>query len=665
MYGQRGCTLAILFLSSTGAVALGQTNPCQTTQPVSTLGSTPTPQATIVYDPNQNVCWLANANLAADATLAASLNLSGVNPNGSMDYATALKFVAGLNGYSNGTGYFGHNNWQLPVAPMVDHSCADVGTFGGSFGPLCAASALGNLYSAGLKQSYPASVAAGFAAVVGPIHNLKESYYWAQQNNGGTSGTGNGGQEVFSFANGIQGGTTINDTYFYTLPMIAGAIGTPPPCPPGAGVVPYTTGAAAGAAVYDCNTGYTWPADANLAASNNFGVTGNVTINNNTPHTIVAPKISGGAMLFDTATQWVQAMNAAKYLGSTAWQIPATSKTLQDFFNSLGLVAGDGRLMWTGSFGPFLNLQPFFYWACQRDASGSSQSPCTGYAPADGSSQLQWSFNLDYGFQSTSSLVQKFFVTAYYPAAATPGPIVSMIANAEGESLTIAPNTWVEIKGANLAPAGDARTWSGSDFTGGQMPTQLDGVSVTVNGKSAYVYYISPGQINILTPPDALPSAPPGTGPAIAVTNRGATSAAAAALSQALSPSFFVFSDGRHVAAIHADGTLVGAASLSVPGYTFSPAAPGEIISIYANGFGPTSSPVVAGSQTQGGVLSPAPVISIGGADAAVQYAALVSPGQFQFNVVVPPSAPNGELPISASYNGAATQSGTLLTVHK
>lgn len=44
---------------------------------------------------------------------------------------------------------------------------------------------------------------------------------------------------------------------------------------------------------------------------------------------------------------------------------------------------------------------------------------------------------------------------------------------------TIAPNTWVAITGVNLAPAGDSRTWQESDFVNDQMPTQLDGVSVT------------------------------------------------------------------------------------------------------------------------------------------------------------------------------------------
>ena len=60
----------------------------------------------------------------------------------------------------------------------------------------------------------------------------------------------------------------------------------------------------------------------------------------------------------------------------------------------------------------------------------------------------------------------------------------------------------MEIKGSNLAPAGDARVWQGSDFVNNQLPTVLDGVSVTMNGKNAYVYYISANQINVLTPPD-------------------------------------------------------------------------------------------------------------------------------------------------------------------
>src|ERR1039457_2748738 len=164
-------------------------------------------------------------------------------------------------------------------------------------------------------------------------------------------------------------------------------------------------------------------------------------------------------------------------------------------------------------------------------------------------------------------------------SASQNAPVIGLAANAEGEAATIAPNTWVEIKGSNLAPAGDTRVWQSSDFVNNKMPAQLDGVSATVNGKSAYLYYISPTQVNILTPPDAM------TGPVqVAVTNNQTTSAAYTAQVQATSPSFFVIGAGPYVVAQHsADYSLVGPASL-YPGHT-TPAKAGETVILYANGF--------------------------------------------------------------------------------
>lgn len=239
-----------------------------------------------------------------------------------------------------------------------------------------------------------------------------------------------------------------------------------------------------------------------------------------------------------------------------------------------------------------------------------------------------------------------------------PPPAITLVANAEGDSPTIAPNTWVEVQGSNLAQPGDIRIWQASDFAGNTMPTKLDTVSVTVNGRPAFVYYISPIQINILTPPDAL------SGPAqVEVTYNGVTSALFTAPAQALSPSFFVFNGGPYVAATHTNGSYIGPASL-YPGLT-TPAMPGEIVTIYANGFGSTNVPVQSGSITQSGSLSPLPAIKIGGVPATVQFAGLVAPGEFQFNVVIPSSLTNGDQPVTATYNGVSTQAGTLITVHK
>ena len=66
-----------------------------------------------------------------------------------------------------------------------------------------------------------------------------------------------------------------------------------------------------------------------------------------------------------------------------------------------------------------------------------------------------------------------------------------------------------------------------------------------------------------------------------------------------------------------------------------------------------------------GKLWSPLPVITIGGVAAPVQFAGLVAPGEFQFNVVVPSTLANGDQLVTATYNGSTTQAGTLLTVHQ
>ncbi|MGA2116445.1 MAG: hypothetical protein ABSH56_17010 [Bryobacteraceae bacterium] len=84
---------------------------------------------------------------------------------------------------------------------------------------------------------------------------------------------------------------------------------------------------------------------------------------------------------------------------------------------------------------------------------------------------------------------------------------------------------------------------------------------------------------------------------------------------------------------------------------------------LYANGFGPTSVPVVSGAPAQGGTLSPVPVVTIGGVAATVSYAGLISPGLFQFNVAIPAGVSSGDQPILATYNGAETGPVELVAV--
>jgi uncharacterized protein (TIGR03437 family) len=232
-----------------------------------------------------------------------------------------------------------------------------------------------------------------------------------------------------------------------------------------------------------------------------------------------------------------------------------------------------------------------------------------------------------------------------------------------GGGTGIAQDTWVSIYGIDLAPASLGQgglTWSSApSFASGQMPTVLDGVTVTVNGKPAYISYVSGSQVNVLTPLDST------IGPvAVTVNNGTSTSAAFTAHLQAVSPGLLRFYDNVHVAAEHADYSLLGPASLSLPGYTFTPAAPGETILLFCDGLGLPTSPLTAGSAVQTGVLpTPWPIVQIGELSSTVKYAALISPGLYQLNVVVPPLAANGDNTVLAAYEGVTSPNGAMIPV--
>ena len=401
-----GAILLLAFIIPASA----QTNPCGAPSvsqaPITVTGLTPVDSGRIVYDSNQGVCWLADANLAAEPQVQALLPPgSGISPNGTMDYETAKNFVNAMNHYGP-TGYLSHKNWQLPNNPLDDPTCSSINN--GNFGISCTGSALANLYNIGLAVGYPGSVIPLFTNTVGPFQNLQPSLYW-------TSTLGNdNGEATFSFNTQLHGSNTTTYNYFYVLPMTKGSLGTPPCC---SGVLPYTSGPAAGLAVYDTTTGYSWALDANLAASNNFGVSGTTTITSSVNNmTYVVPLIdSDGAMLFSSVADWIAGMHTAVYAGTKDWRLPALNDLL-NLYTDLGLQAGaTTALKSTASVGPFQNLQPGFYWSCERDPGGNAQSPCDYNLIPPGN--LPYSFDFNDGFVGTDLSSKQFYVMVYFPAS--------------------------------------------------------------------------------------------------------------------------------------------------------------------------------------------------------------------------------------------------------
>ena len=424
-----GAYLSLILTS----IYLGATGPADLDKGNTKL--TPTNGGEVVYDSALHVYWLADADFAASPKgreIQSAMGLTGINPNGSMSYATARKWVAALNAYDNNRGYLGHNNWQLPETPLKDPTCGALGPGGASFGALCQGDALGHLYYVALKQVFPANAAPFSGASIEPFLGVQLAYYWTQTL-GGVNGTG---RQVFSFSSGQADVTEVNDTYYYLLPMVAkqnGPIGgTAPACSAGAHLAAYTQGPAKNEAVYDCDTGISWLANANLPATDTFGISGDVPggIQYRRPYprphpiTLKIPQIVGGAMMWDTAQRWMNALNAANdrngYLGSSHWQLPDSPADLKTLYTHLQLAAGDPRLMAHENLGLFHNLQPFFYWeTCAADPSDSvnSSSECAkGYAPTGKRGrEMSFDFTFGYGLLSTDLSTLNYFVTVYYP----------------------------------------------------------------------------------------------------------------------------------------------------------------------------------------------------------------------------------------------------------
>jgi uncharacterized protein (TIGR03437 family) len=238
----------------------------------------------------------------------------------------------------------------------------------------------------------------------------------------------------------------------------------------------------------------------------------------------------------------------------------------------------------------------------------------------------------------------------------------NIVSAATSQSGPVSANSWITVYGSHLGVT--TRGWQDSDFVNGGLPVSLDGVSVvlTANGapRRAYVGYVSPTQVNFVLPSDIGPSTVQ-----VQVKNPSGISAQVPLTVAANAPQMLTL-DGEFVSATHADGTLVGKAGL-LGSVTTAPAVPGETITLYGTGCGPTSPALTSGQvPTQAFSLATLPQITIGDAPANVVSATVLpgTGGVYQIKVQVPATAANGDLPVVAQL-GTVSSASPLITVQR
>src|SRR5579872_1166509 len=251
---------------------------------------------------------------------------------------------------------------------------------------------------------------------------------------------------------------------------------------------------------------------------------------------------------------------------------------------------------------------------------------------------------------------------------ATPTITNIISASAFGGSSAIAPGTWIEIYGTELAP--DTRGWGTSDFKGSNAPTSLDGVQVSINGEKAFISYIAsnPGQINAQIPSDI----PFGGQLQITVVNNGVNSNAYAVTVNGvepglLAPASFKVGGNQYVVALLPDGNY-DLPSGAISGVASRPGKPGETIIMYGIGFGLVKPPWAAGNIAPANEALILPVqFLFGQTPAATSFAGLAPGlvGLYQFNVVVPPVADNNLLPVTFNVGGITGKQTLFVAVHQ
>ncbi|MGD0299765.1 MAG: SBBP repeat-containing protein [Bryobacteraceae bacterium] len=232
-------------------------------------------------------------------------------------------------------------------------------------------------------------------------------------------------------------------------------------------------------------------------------------------------------------------------------------------------------------------------------------------------------------------------------------PTINAVVNgASFVAAGIAPGEIATIFGTDLTSS------TGINLTSGlPLPTTFQNVTVMVNGSAAALFAVDnvngQQQINFQVPFEVS-----GTTANVAVVNNMSTGLTVAVPVLAVHPGIFNYTAGGLVfgAILHANFQLAD---------TGHPVVAGETVLIYCTGLGAVSSPPADGAAGNGQETMAKPVVSIGGANAAVSFSGLAPGfvGLYQINAQIPAGVKSGNQPVTITM-GSTSSNSVLLPVH-
>jgi uncharacterized protein (TIGR03437 family) len=281
-----------------------------------------------------------------------------------------------------------------------------------------------------------------------------------------------------------------------------------------------------------------------------------------------------------------------------------------------------------------------------QETSWLVASPLSGTGPgqvtvtASGASLANGAYLADLSVQSLNTIPQFTDVGVALLIGESPSLTIGGVSNGASFHVGAAPGMVLSVFGTNLAP-------STQEASSVPLPLSLAGVSATINGVAAPLYFVSPDQLNIQVPYET-----PAGDALLAVNNNGQVTT-------------WVFSVSFSYPGIFADAN-----GNTVP---YAGGKRGQTLILFITGEGDVTPALATGASPKAGTSVtklPAPVLkpqtlTIGGVPATIDFIG-VPPGLAgvtQVNFTVPNNAPLGRQPVEVTI-GTQTSVPAYFTVN-